>query len=40
MVWRDKGQQVVELGDLWQCLEHAAKGGLSVCFLEFRIFFT
>jgi len=29
MVWRDKGQPVVELQDLWKCLEHAGRGGLS-----------
>ena len=28
MVWRDKGQPIVELQDLWECLEHAGRGGL------------
>jgi hypothetical protein len=30
MVWRDKGQPIVELQDLWECLEHAGQGGLRV----------
>jgi hypothetical protein len=29
MVWRDKGEPVSELNDLWECVEHAAKGGMS-----------
>jgi hypothetical protein len=29
MVWRDKGQPVSEVQDLWECLEHAGRGGLS-----------
>jgi hypothetical protein len=29
MVWRDKGQPVVELQDLLDCLEHAGRGGVS-----------
>jgi hypothetical protein len=29
MVWRDKGQPVVDLTDLRACLEHAGRGGLS-----------
>lgn len=28
MVWRDRGQAVVELDSLRACLEHAAAGGL------------
>ena len=28
MVWRDRGQPVVELDSLRACLEHAATGGL------------
>jgi hypothetical protein len=31
IVWRDKGQPVVELRTLRDCLEHAAAGGLSAC---------
>ena len=30
MVWRDKGQAVVELLDLWACFQHAGRGGLSM----------
>jgi hypothetical protein len=29
MVWRDRGEPVVELDTLRACLEHAASGGLS-----------
>lgn len=29
MVWRDRGQPVVELDTLEACLEHALTGGLS-----------
>ena len=28
MVWRDRGEPVVELESLRACLEHAASGGL------------
>jgi hypothetical protein len=28
VVWRDKGQPIVELQDLCECLEHAGRGGL------------
>lgn len=31
MVWRDRGQPVVELETLKECLEHAATGGFSEC---------
>lgn len=29
MVWRDRGEPAVEVGDLWECLEHGTRGGLS-----------
>lgn len=29
IVWRDKGEKPVELEDIWDCLEHASRGGLS-----------
>lgn len=29
MVWRDRGEPVADLNNLWDCAEHAAKGGLS-----------
>ena len=29
MVWRDKGQPVVELEDFWDSFQHAGRGGLS-----------
>ncbi|EJD01717.1 uncharacterized protein FOMMEDRAFT_142253 [Fomitiporia mediterranea MF3/22] len=28
MVWRDRGEPAVELYTLWECLEHAGRGGL------------
>jgi hypothetical protein len=28
MVWRDRGEPVAELYNLWDCLEHAVKGGM------------
>lgn len=28
IVWRDRGERPVEITDLWECLEHACKGGL------------
>jgi hypothetical protein len=31
MVWRDKGQPVVQLDSLEACLAHAMNGGLSEC---------
>jgi hypothetical protein len=31
MVWRDRGQPAVELQDLWECIEHGARGGLRAC---------
>ncbi|KDQ63978.1 hypothetical protein JAAARDRAFT_27652 [Jaapia argillacea MUCL 33604] len=37
MVWRDRGEPVVELGDLWECLEHAGRGGLRAGTLAFNI---
>lgn len=37
MVWRDKGQPVVELDTLRQCLEHSVRGGLRSGGLAFSI---
>lgn len=28
-VWRDRGEKPVEVGDIWECVEHASRGGLS-----------
>lgn len=28
IVWRDRGELPVEVHDLWECLEHAARGAL------------
>ena len=29
IVWRDRGEKPIELSDLWECAEHAGRGGLS-----------
>lgn len=31
IVWRDKGEKPVELADIWECIEHAGRGGISTC---------
>lgn len=30
MVWRDRGEPAVELDDIWDCLEHAGRGGIRM----------
>ena len=30
MVWRDRGEPAVDVQDLWECVEHGTRGGLSV----------
>lgn len=37
IIWRDRGQPVVELDTLKQCLDHAARGGLRSAGLAFSI---
>ncbi|EKM60112.1 uncharacterized protein PHACADRAFT_251003 [Phanerochaete carnosa HHB-10118-sp] len=37
IVWRDKGEKPVELADLWECLEHAGRGGIRAGTLAFAI---
>lgn len=29
IVWRDRGELPVEIHDLWECLKHATRGGIS-----------
>ena len=36
IVWRDRGEKPVELEDLWECAEHAAKGAISAWSLHFE----
>lgn len=31
MVWRDRGEPAVEVGDLGECIEHGLRGGLRAC---------
>ncbi|KAI0080505.1 hypothetical protein K474DRAFT_1657632 [Panus rudis PR-1116 ss-1] len=37
VIWRDRGEKPVELDDLWECLEHAARGGWRAGGLGFAI---
>lgn len=37
MVWRDRGEPVAEVDDLWECLEHAGRGGMRAGALAFNI---
>jgi hypothetical protein len=37
MVWRERGEPVTELNDLWECVEHAARGGLRAGTMAFSI---
>ncbi|KAJ7229186.1 hypothetical protein GGX14DRAFT_417016 [Mycena pura] len=37
ILWRDKGQPVVDLPTLWDCLEHAVAGGTRSAALAFNI---
>ncbi|OCH90016.1 hypothetical protein OBBRIDRAFT_731675 [Obba rivulosa] len=37
IVWRDRGEKPVEVQDLWECLEHASRGGLRAGSLAFAI---
>ncbi|KIP03793.1 hypothetical protein PHLGIDRAFT_110411 [Phlebiopsis gigantea 11061_1 CR5-6] len=37
IVWRDKGEKPVELEDIWDCLEHASRGGLRAGGIGFCI---
>ena len=29
IVWRDRGELPIEIRDLWECLKHSTRGGLS-----------
>ncbi|EMD40278.1 hypothetical protein CERSUDRAFT_79950 [Gelatoporia subvermispora B] len=37
IVWRGRGEKPVEVQDLWECLEHASRGGLRAGSLAFAI---
>lgn len=37
IVWRDRGEKPVELTDLWECAEHAGRGGMRAGALAFAI---
>ena len=38
MVWRDKGQPIVEMKTLQECFMHAMSGGFSELYLQFVSF--
>ncbi|KAI6042738.1 hypothetical protein EDC04DRAFT_2656237 [Pisolithus marmoratus] len=37
IIWRDRGEPAVELEDLWECLEHAARGGMRAGTVAFML---
>ncbi|KAI0053801.1 hypothetical protein FA95DRAFT_1481071 [Auriscalpium vulgare] len=37
MVWRDRGEPAVDINDVWECLEHGARGGLRAAAIAFTI---
>jgi len=30
IIWRDKGEPVAEVEDIWECIEHAGRGGMRM----------
>ncbi|KIK11749.1 hypothetical protein PISMIDRAFT_475534 [Pisolithus microcarpus 441] len=37
IIWRDRGEPAVELEDLWECLEHAGRGGMRAGTVAFML---
>ncbi|KAF8837288.1 hypothetical protein BDN67DRAFT_973164 [Paxillus ammoniavirescens] len=37
IIWRDRGEQAVELEDIWECIEHAGRGGMRAGAIAFAI---
>ncbi|KAH9947201.1 hypothetical protein B0H21DRAFT_822120 [Amylocystis lapponica] len=37
IVWRDRGERPIEIQDIWECFEHAGRGGLRAGSLAFAI---
>ncbi|KAI9569230.1 hypothetical protein HD554DRAFT_592086 [Boletus coccyginus] len=37
IIWRDRGEPAVELADVWECIEHAGRGGLRAGSIAFAI---
>ncbi|KAG1771601.1 hypothetical protein EV702DRAFT_640426 [Suillus placidus] len=37
IVWRERGEPAVELEDLWECMEHAGRGGLRAAAIAFAL---
>ncbi|KAG1794654.1 uncharacterized protein HD556DRAFT_1236496 [Suillus plorans] len=37
IVWRERGEPAVELEDLWECMEHAGRGGLRAATIAFAL---
>ncbi|KAG6328872.1 hypothetical protein ID866_10217 [Astraeus odoratus] len=37
IIWRDRGEPVVELDDVWECIEHAGRGGMRAGAIAFTL---
>lgn len=37
IVWRERGEPAAELEDLWECMEHAGRGGLRAATIAFAL---
>ncbi|KAG1743628.1 uncharacterized protein EDB91DRAFT_1274155 [Suillus paluster] len=37
IVWRERGEPAAELEDLWECMEHAGRGGLRAAAIAFAL---
>ncbi|KAF8432934.1 hypothetical protein L210DRAFT_3412832 [Boletus edulis BED1] len=37
IIWRDRGEPAVDLTDVWECIEHAGRGGLRAGAVAFAI---
>ncbi|KAH7905838.1 hypothetical protein BJ138DRAFT_1072359 [Hygrophoropsis aurantiaca] len=37
IIWRDRGEPAVELDGLWECVEHAGRGGMRAAAIAFAI---
>lgn len=37
IVWRDRGEPVAEMEDIWECIEHAGRGGMRAGAIAFTL---
>ncbi|KAL4081300.1 hypothetical protein V8B97DRAFT_1921726 [Scleroderma yunnanense] len=37
IIWRDRGEPVAEVEDIWECIEHAGRGGMRAGALAFTL---